>query len=253
MGWTTFDSDDFIVTASPAESARFGIEVARVVVGRHSSIAVADVIEAIVATGADLFIVRYPAEHVEWSHRLFADLQPRTVFHADTLMYWHLEVGAGSGRPPASGLAVETSPGADAVAHLIGRIFVDYTNHYAANPFLDHQAALEGYQEWATVSCTGGDCVTVVNEGEPIAVATLEKSISSVEILLAGVDPAWQGKGVYSTLVWAVEQQAAELGVPSVVISTQAHNVKVQRSWARHGFVPAATVETVHVIASPSR
>ena len=80
------------------------------------------------------------------------------------------------------------------------------------------------------------------------AVATLEISEDFVEILLAGVGPPWQGRGVYSSLLWAVEDFAADRGLSSVYISTQAHNTRVQRSWARFGFTPVAAFETVHAM-----
>jgi GNAT superfamily N-acetyltransferase len=227
------------------------MEVARVVVGQRSSIAVDDLTDAMrKASYADLFIVRYPADRVEWAFSLSRSLQPSAVFHADTLMYWKLDVGDGHGKPTTTGLAVNTTPDPNGVGELVGRAFSDYANHYAANPLLDRASALDGYREWAMVSSLGGNSLTIAQNGTAIAVATFEESDGCMEILLAGVDPAWQGRGVYSNLLWAVERRSLELGVHTLVISTQAHNVRVQRSWVRHGFTPMAAFNTVHVIVS---
>lgn len=248
MGWSAFESDTLTIFPSPADTNRFGIEVARLVVGRRSPVEVGTVIAAILETDADLTIVRYPADRVEWAFRLTEGVAPMVVFHADTLIYWLLSVGSGRGQPPSPEFRVDPSPEPGPVRELIGRVFADYTNHYAANPLLDRRLVLQGYQEWATTSTLASECLTLAHAGAPIAVATLEAGEDAHEILLAGVDPAWQGRGVYSSLLWAVEQRSIEAGAPSLVISTQAHNTRVQRAWARHGFVPTSVFETAHVL-----
>jgi hypothetical protein len=47
-----------------------------------------------------------------------------------------------------------------------------------------------------------------------------------------------------------VEDQAADTGVSQVLISTQGHNVRVQRAWSRYGLEPVATFVTVHLVRS---
>nr|BFE86349.1 hypothetical protein GCM10020093_089500 [Planobispora longispora] len=68
------------------------------------------------------------------------------------------------------------------------------------------------------------------------------------EILLAGVVPAAQGRGLYTHLLGAVEERALGRGSAEVVISTQEHNTRVQRAWTRYGFQPSHAVVTVHAV-----
>ena len=59
---------------------------------------------------------------------------------------------------------------------------------------------------------------------------------------------AAQGRGIYAHLLAEVERRAAERGAAEVVISTQGHNVRVQRVWARYGFEPVHAMLTVHLV-----
>jgi GNAT superfamily N-acetyltransferase len=248
MGWADFTSDDLVVQQAPLDSARFGISVERVVVGEAATVGVDDLVRVIETSEADLLIVRYPASRVDWAFSLNTESRRGAVFHTGTLMYWRLSVGEGRGHPPTDEMEVVPHPSPEAVSEFVGRVFVNYPNHYSANPRLDPALALEGYREWATASALSGACVAIRNEDTLVAVATVETSEDFVEVLLAGVNPPWQGRGIYSSLLWAVEDFATECGLSSVYISTQAHNTRVQRSWARFGFTPVAAFETVHAM-----
>ncbi|HLT95898.1 MAG TPA: GNAT family N-acetyltransferase [Acidimicrobiia bacterium] len=243
MSWAALSSDTVSVAESPLETRRFGLDVARVNVGLQADIEVERLAGILEELSTDLAIVRYPASKVTWAHTL-ANRLDGVVFHADTLIYWHLAL---SGRPipdPVQGATSDLDP--ESVASSVGRIFADYSNHYSANPRLNDRLALDGYQEWAANSASAGNAITLVSEGETIAVATVEAGDGYLEILLAGVEPNRQGRGEYVRLLQAVERRAAGLGVDEVYIATQAGNIRVQRAWARYGFRPAAAFETVH-------
>ncbi|MDR8414575.1 GNAT family N-acetyltransferase [Nonomuraea sp. 3-1Str] len=231
---------------SPLESARFGRPVERLTVGAGSESTIDAVRAAVQASDADVVVLRYPAEHVGW----FAELTGlgRTALFADCLVYWSLR--AGQGRPPAPAPGLHTAPlGApDAVGTLVADIFAAYGNHYLADPLFDAAAALEGYQEWAVRSAAEGGCLALDDGAHVLGLATLEDSGPRTEILLAGVVPAARGRGLYAHLLKAVEDHAVARGAGEVVISTQSHNTRVQRAWARYGFAPVQTHVTVHLV-----
>ncbi|NUW36452.1 GNAT family N-acetyltransferase [Nonomuraea sp. SMC257] len=237
---------------SPLESARFGRPVERLTVGAGSEEepatedTVDGVREAVLGSAADVIVLRYPAERVGW----FAGLTGlgRTAIFADCLVYWSLR--AGRGRPPAPSPGLRTGPLRDpaAVAALVADIFAAYGNHYLADPLLDPAAALAGYQEWAARSAAEGSCVALDDGARTLGIATLEDGGPRTEILLAGVVSAARGRGLYAHLLKAVEDQALARGGSEVVISTQSHNTRVQRAWARYGFVPVQAHVTVHLV-----
>jgi N-acetylglutamate synthase-like GNAT family acetyltransferase len=111
---------------------------------------------------------------------------------------------------------------------------------------------LAGYQEWArsSVSAHPDDVLLLRRGGEAIGVATCEASADRghLEVLLAGLLPTAQGGGLYGQVMAGVASHARRLGLERVVISTQVHNVRVQRAWVRAGLRPFASVETVHCV-----
>jgi GNAT superfamily N-acetyltransferase len=59
---------------------------------------------------------------------------------------------------------------------------------------------------------------------------------------------AAQGRGRYAVLLAACAAEAHRRGLSRLIISTQVHNVRVQRAWARLGLRPFAAIETVHAV-----
>ncbi|GAA2882519.1 hypothetical protein GCM10010517_45690 [Streptosporangium fragile] len=240
--------------ASPLESARFGRTVERLTVPAGSPVPLAEVRAAVLDSAADVVVLRYPAEHVGW----FAGLTGpgRTAVFADSLVYWRLRAGAGRAPEPSPGLTVTGSAAPAAVRELVAATFSAYGNHYLANPLFDPAAALAGYQEWALRSAAEGACLVLEHraagqESRLAGLATLEDEDPRTEILLAGVVAGLQGRGLYAHLLRAVEERALARGAAEVVISTQGHNVRVQRAWARYGFEPVQALLTVHLVRSP--
>jgi len=231
---------------SPYETGRFGVTVDRVTVSAAADVTLGEVRALVDGSDADVVVVRYPADRVDWFAQLAAG--SRTAVFADTLVYWRLAVG--SGRAPAeaftTGAGEQVDP--DEVDALVADIFAAYGNHYLANPLFDPKLALAGYQEWARRSVAGSGAVVVRDGNELLGLATVEETPGRVEILLAGIVSAAQGRGVYGHLVAAVERAAAASGATELVISTQGHNVRVQRAWARYGFEPVHTLVTAHLV-----
>jgi hypothetical protein len=246
---------------SPLESARFGCSVERLTVSAAAGTPLAAVREAVRCSDADVVVLRYPAEHIAWFAALAC--HGRTAVFADSLVYWRLRAGTGRAPAPSPELEVAPAPGAAAVTELVADIFSAYGSHYLANPLFDPARALAGYQDWALRSAAGEGCLALrqangdgANHGADhgadglVALATLQEDAVRTEILLAGVVSARQGRGLYAHLLKAVEDRTLARDAAEVVISTQGHNSRVQRAWARYGFEPVQTVLTAHLIRS---
>lgn len=253
MSWDQLLEPGVVVRHSPVEADRFGCTIDRVTIGPGL---VDDGLLAVIQDlSADVLIVRYDAARLEVPGILARS--PRALVPAGALTYWEKEVSVDE--PPApSNLDVRSADALDletvsmVVREIVGASFRDYGNHYTANPLLDRSAAQAGYEDWAVRSLTDdpSNVLVMMDGGEPMGLATLELGVDAghLEILLAGLVPAAQGKGLYGTLLSACESVAAARGAHRVVISTQIHNVRVQRAWARHGLRPFAAIETVHLI-----
>jgi ribosomal protein S18 acetylase RimI-like enzyme len=254
MSWDQLLEPGVVVRDSPIETDQFGCSIERVTIG-PGPVDVDQLLALIQNLSADLLIVRYDAARLELTST-FARSH-RAVVPAGTLTYWEKPVSPAM-PPKPSNLEVLSADAFDIemvsalVRDLVRASFSDYGNHYTANPLLDRSTALAGYEDWAVRSLRGdpSNVLVMMDLGKPIGLATLELGADArhLEILLAGLVPAAQGKRLYDALLCACEGVAAERGAKQVVISTQVHNVRVQRAWARHGLRPFAAIETVHLI-----
>jgi ribosomal protein S18 acetylase RimI-like enzyme len=231
---------------SALDSARFDRGIARVTVPAGVEVDVHEVVDEIEKQAADVCILRYPARHQTW----FAEFarMPHEVLLADSLVYWSLRPGSGNRPARQANTAVREGVGEENLDDLVAEVFSGYRNHYAANPAFPTHLALAGYQDWAGRSLDRGDLLSLWMDDEVVGFATHELSDGVAEILLAGVAGRHQGQGLYAHLLAGEEALAIESGAESLVISTQGHNTKVQRTWARYGFEPVESFLTVHVM-----
>jgi ribosomal protein S18 acetylase RimI-like enzyme len=275
VAWEALRGSEVTYAHSAVESARFDVTLGRLTVGHDAPpVTAARRLTAVLeAATDDVLVTRYPAHLVGLGSGLAAS--GRAVIPAGSLTYWEVEASrlaksAGAPRAvrgswpatTASGLVigpadslsddVERGLASQAVRGIVTGSFLGYGNHYLCNPMLDPDRALDGYVDWAlrSLAASGADVMLAWQSGEPVGVATLHASAdgSDLEILLAGLVPAAQGRGWYPELLSAVGRAAVERGCSRVIISTQCHNVRVQRSWAKAGLLPFATVETVHLV-----
>ena len=84
--------------------------------------------------------------------------------------------------------------------------------------------------------------------GWPGAFAAIELAADHGEICLAGVSPQARGRGYYHEILASAERYVADRGLHTIVISTQVHNVPVQRVWAGRGYRPILAFETMHFV-----
>ncbi|WP_424530797.1 GNAT family N-acetyltransferase [Sphaerisporangium viridialbum] len=236
--------------ASPLESARFGCSVDRLTVHPEHPSSFPTVREAVLGSAADVIVLRYPADRVDWFAKLA--MLGRTAIFADSLSYWRLRAGEGRRPEPSQGLRTTRITDAAAVASLVSGIFAAYGSHYSANPLFGATEALAGYQEWALRSAAEGRCLALGTAAADayLGLATLDERGPRTEILLAGVVPEAQGRGLYAHLLKGIEDGTLARGAEEILISTQGHNTRVQKAWARYGFEPVRAVLTVHLVKS---
>jgi GNAT superfamily N-acetyltransferase len=203
---------------------------------------------------ADVIFVRYESSQT-WVASVLVQ-SGRVLVPAGNIVYWQ---DRGSRLVPsaanpdaafrASGLRI-LGPGDSSVCvEAMQATFVGYLNHYASNPWLRPIDAGAAYADWALRSLGGRDYAVVGDmgpSGDVRAIALVHISEQTAEVLLAGVVPGARGRGAYSTFIVAIAEACARLGLSRVVISTQDHNVAVQRLWCRAGFEPVVGVTIVH-------
>jgi GNAT superfamily N-acetyltransferase len=239
---------------SDVETERFGCRVGRMTIG-PGPMNEDELLAGIRDDTSEVLIVRYDAARLDLPAILARSR--RTILPAGALVYWEKQIGVHE-EPSPSDLEVraadtwDTGVVSQLVREIIRSSFRDYGNHYAANPLFDRAAVLAGYEDWGVRSLIDDprNVLVLTDRGAPIGLATLESAADGthVEILLAGLVPAAQGKGLYATLLGACESLAASRGANRIVTSTQVHNVRVQRAWALQGLRPYASIETVHLV-----
>ncbi len=238
------------VLASQSESDRFGRPVARLSLVDPTVNTATELERAADSTGADIVILRYPGVAAE----LFAGLtrfENYEPVYADTLLYWRWRDSEQQTLPPLVHGVAAVSSDAREIADLVRAVFADYSNHYAANPLISPESALEGYVEWVTdlVASESAICLTLKNPGSANAgFAVIDYASDPPDIRLAGIVPAQRGQGCYRLLMTEAMRHARDTGSTELMISTQAHNVAVMSAWARLGWTPSSAATTVHLV-----
>ena len=263
MSWAGLAGSGVTTGDSPAESRRFGMSVGRVLVGDLTppDAAAQALTDALDRAVEDLLVVRWPSAMVGLAGSVAAS--GRIILPADVLTYWEVPTDVLADGVPAGADAFSVESGAEHldagrawVEAVVRSSFAEYGNHYSANPALDPELALAGYLEWAVSSFQThpADAMFLLDGSQPIGVATLseDRTRGDLEVLLAGLVPGAQGRGTYAHLLRGVGLEARVRGLGRVIISTQAHNVRVQRAWARSGLRPFAAVTTAHAIRPDS-
>lgn len=259
MSWAGLAGHGVSVSDSPLEGRRFGVTVGRVILGHDTPAAEAAVglADALSHASQDVLVVRWPSEQVSLAATVAAS--GRIVLPADVLTYWEVpaEELARVSLPDGGSLHVDrgsehASDGSDLLVSVVESSFAAYGNHYSANPAFDPDLALAGYVEWATVTFERNpdNACFLIDGTTPIGVATLseDRERGDLEVELAGLVPGSQGRGLYRHLLRAIGDEALRRGLTRVIISTQAHNVRVQRAWAGMGLRPFAAVTTAHAV-----
>ncbi len=200
----------------------------------------------------DLIIARYSSA-LTWVPGVLADTGRRIIV-AGQLVYWGAELQDWSGpvEPPAAvPLEVAGPDDQTACVAAIAEIFDGYVNHYSTNTALPAVDVGGAYADWTARAFHDPSCEIVFSrdqEGDVAGIALTREVDSVIEVLLAGVHPSARGKGSYSQMFASLVQRHTARGMGQLVISTQDHNVAVQRLWIRAGLVPMEGVMITHLM-----
>jgi GNAT superfamily N-acetyltransferase len=245
-----------VLQFSPRDSARFGLRVFRGVVDIVDTDALADKIER---ERVDVAMLRVPPQMLGALNGFARHGLAPIV--ADTLVCYDTELPARRATPAMSS-AVTLRPATDKDAELLAgmarEIFADYVSHYHANPLFERDKILDGYAEWASrhVGAEDGSVAWLVEyEGElaGFSCCRADRASGTAIGVLNGVLPEMRSRGIYRDMLRTTVDAFTEMGMKRFEISTQVHNIAVQRAWTAHGFVLRSASNTVHVNALRSR
>ena len=229
-----------VLAASDVDSARFGVSIARSYAA--SAADVTAISRDARASGVAMVIVRCPAGDLSAAQAL----EQAGGRLCDTLVHY----GRPLDRPiPEQPRPVRRARPSDIeeIQAIAAGAFAGYQGHYQADPRLDRAAADAGYVDWARRSIAGADVLVVEDEGAIAGFLTMEPSDDGTEIVLNGIRPDSQGRGLYAALVIGALRRSAKLKAPRCTVSTQVWNVRAQKVWIRVGFEPTQAVHTFHL------
>ena len=261
MSWLRANHEGITVSASETESGVIAESVSHVWVGAETTKA-RDELRSVMEQESDteLLIVRFESS-LRWIPQVIVDVGDRILIPGGSILYWRAPTtptatGAGDWHdkalPPLKQLGSDDT---EDVVSAIQTTFTDYSNHYTSNPMLRPIDPATAYADWAKRSLALDQRAVLVALDDPrdtiAAIALVDFGDESADILLAGVDPRFRSRGLYSSFLPRVVRTARDRGFPEVVISTQDHNVAVQRLWSRLGFEPTLAVNVVHAMRTP--
>lgn len=227
------------VAASPLDSERFGIAVARadgVTAERMPS-----VLDYCREHGIELLIARSDAADVASTKALvdagLVPLEGQITYRAPLRPRSHPDIREGA------------PDDREAMAALAGAAFDGFASHYHLDSRLDAAKCRDGYVDW-TLRGLAGDAADVFYvaevDGEPAAFGMFsQQGAESVFVLSAVAEPA-RGRGLYSSLLHHGMSWATERGAESMIGITPYGNVPAQRNLIKAGFRPVASATTFH-------
>jgi len=256
MTWDALSSNSLHYVQSDVETRAFGVETARIIVGANApdNLEMVERFSAIVSQASEhVLIVRWPA-HLT-SIGIALSQSGRRIYPADTLMYWDVATpDLTQHRTHRHDLDLlplsEAGTSSAELERLVGEVFVHYVNHYSANPLLAHVPVARGYCDWVRRRSEDApdDALVLMAECGSIGFALVNGGIDrgNLEVELAGVTAAYQGKHAYESMLVGLGTVAAARDLPRLVISTQAQNIRAQRAWSKAGLRPLAAIATAH-------
>lgn len=235
------------ITLSAIDEQRFGVRTART--QGVTALSVPEILAFCEANRVELLIARCPATEV----RTVQALEAQGFLLMDALVYFVRDLTARPIPPDAGVLSVRPfRPGDEAGVRAVAQgAFRGYAGHYHADPRLDPAKCDDVYIDWAERSCTSpgmADAVLVAETEDAVAAfATLRlNNPGEGELVLGGVLPAFQGRGIYRSLIIRCMEWCIAQGARTMIISTQLTNIAVQKVWTRLGFEPRNAYYTLH-------
>lgn len=235
-----------ILSASPFDSKRFGINVIRGTIEGHleQGQAVSEIDQA----PAELVIFRVPAGETLVPSSLAR--MGHTIIHADTLVYYGMDLEKMTSLESPANVRQATAEDGEAISLIARNSFAGYRSHYSANPLLSPQLVHAGYVEWALSRLDIQQLAsTWVAEfdSEVAGFATCDVQSDRVEIVLNAVHPNFERRGLYAALLRKIIRHYADRSVRRLIISTQIWNYTVQRQWTKAGLQLFKAYDTYHL------
>jgi GNAT superfamily N-acetyltransferase len=235
-----------IVSLSPLDEARFGVRAARA-----STVRTEDLAELLAFCRRErvrFLIARCPAADLAAARAMEA----AGFFLTDTLVYWTRDLSLPMLGAMSEPMVRAVRPGEEAAVEAVAsEAFRGYFGHYHADPRLDRKACDDTYASWARRSCTRREVAEEVlvaeDQSRILGFLTLRRnSPEEAEIVLNGVLPSAQRRGIYRSLVLEAMRWALARGCRTLLVSTQLVNIPVQKAWACLGFTLTAAWYTFH-------
>jgi GNAT superfamily N-acetyltransferase len=235
------------IKLSDIDSKRFGIRVAKLFVKVQDSIESA--INWCELEKVAMVITRCATTDIGQVQKM----ENFGFYLTDTLVYYknrHLMV-ADEVIPGGYSWRLASASDAELVECLAAKTFRDFFGHYHADPKLNKRDADLVYSSWAANSCVDcnlADVIFLISYGEKvIGFLTVKKTDSETcEIILNGIHPDHQLKGLYTSLVSLAKNWAIENEIKFMLVSTQITNIAPQKVWCRQGFEPFKSYYTFH-------
>ena len=249
MGWVELQSEEVVITPGVAESRRFGLQVLNIQCGLLFKNKEHLLSDALISNQFDLAIVRYPSSLETLGMCLTTS--GHRVIYADSTVYWGISVRKEPSNEIPANIKVQrvNEEYMPQIESTIRSSFVNYRSHWLYNPRTRDIRMEDAYFEWTSnkINKSGSSCYLMFFNDEPIGFALTEITGHFGDILLAGITPNFQAKGLYKYLLTQIEYDMSLEEIQQMVISTQSQNIAVQKAWTRYGLFPLMTVQTAHL------
>ncbi len=235
------------ISLSELDKKRFGVVTAKISFEGDESLA--DVLTWCAEKKVEFLIARSPTANIH----LAQDMEKKGFILTDTLVCYVNAAIKVTARPLPAGFEWRMGGAGDAEVadRLAAQIFKGYGGHYHADARLEQADCDLVYSSWMASSCTDKNLADAVffvtHESMPVGFLTVKKkNDSSGDIVLNGIHPDFQNRGLYFYLVNLAKQWAIDQNLAQLTVSTQVTNTGVQRIWCRQGFEPSGSFYTFH-------
>lgn len=234
------------IDLSPLDEERFGIRTARAT--GVSAESLPEVLRFCIQNHVTLVIARCSVSDARASQAM----EREGFLLMDTLLFFVRDL---RNVPPVGDggetLARLLRPGDEqSVRDVALKAFHNFSGHYHSDTRLDPQRCDEVYSSWAFRTCTSGKAADQVlvaeRKGAVAGFASIRLDGEEGDVVLLGVDPAFQGRGIARSLLVHSLTWCREKGARRLLYSTQIANLPIQRVLARIGFEPSHGLYTFH-------
>jgi hypothetical protein len=235
------------IKLSELDKMRFGITTAKVYIDAKDNIKT--IMEWCEAEKVELLIARCSTDEI----KLVQSMEKIDFYLTDTLVYFQSRkiISTHNLVPEGYSWRFANAEDANSVEHLSAKTFRGHAGHYHADSKLNKLDADLVYSSWAGNSCRDENFTGVVflifRNAEIVAFLTMKKNDSDTcEIILNGVDPLHQRRGLYFSLISLAKNWALEQNMLRIIVSTQITNIAPQKVWSRQDFEPIKSFYTLH-------